>query len=52
MAGFHLATLLTMNILFWENLLLLLAAFGPARVRLRRGVRRMMRESRQRETLA
>ncbi len=27
--GFHIGTLLTMNILFWENIALLLALFGP-----------------------
>jgi hypothetical protein len=50
MTGFHLATLVTMNILFWENLLLILVAFGPAHLTTsRRPVRRIMRESRQRE---
>jgi len=35
-AGFHLATLPLMNILFWENLLLLLVAFAPWRAGARR----------------
>lgn len=35
MAGFHLATLPILNILFWENLLLIVVAFGPSALRAR-----------------